>query len=431
MAEETAVPSMRADGFKGLNNSIEQQVIKFSAGANNVASEYGLPENSVRDLINLEPTHGGGVRSRKGLRVLETWDCHSLFSPSSGGYLVVHDGMLYYIAGGVATGLVAVAQNRKVRYAEYNGEIFWTNGAATGRLTRIYEATFWGLPLPTKPTVSESIGNLLPGTYLVTHTAVVNGIESGSPDPIAIALDNQGGILYSAPSANVNVSFNVYLTPPNGTIAELRRVASVTASGTTIVSEQPRGARLRSYLADKPPVGQWIIPYRGRLWIANNNYLWFTDSESLHWVFPEYGYLTFPNRITLLVPVADGIFVGDRQQTWFLGGSSPSEMTVRQVVGVGAVPGTGTYRIPFDVFAGDGNPCAVWLDSEGVLCCGRTGGVVQRITQNSYRVGAVSSGEIVYRTTDGLRQFLVILDSVTPNEGAAEDVPVSEIYSHV
>jgi hypothetical protein len=402
----------------------------FNEGANNVAPEYGLPAKAARQLVNLDPTQSGGVRSRKGLQVLETWDCHSLYPHPAGGYLVVHDGGLYRVAGGVATLLVSVAQNRRVRYAELNHEIYWSNGSSTGRVTTSGAATFWGLPFPGRPTVTAGVGVLEPGTYLVTHTAVVDGVESGAPDPVAVTLTERGGLTYSAPSADATVSFYVYATPTNGTATELRRVASVSASSTAAISGQSRGIRLRSYLASKPPAGQWIAAYRGRLWIAKDQVLWFTDSESPHWVFTEYGYLSWPDTVTLLVPVADGLYVGDRQQTWFLSGSSPNEMITRKAVGVGAVPGTGTTQIPFDVFGGDGLPCAAWLDSDGVLCCGRTGGAVQRITQNRYRVGQVSTGEIVYRVTDGIRQLLVVLDSITSDEGAAEDVPVAETYSH-
>ena len=57
-------------------------------GANNMAPEYALPETHVRDVLNMD-VNSVGVRTRRGLRVLETWDCHSLFRHPVGGFLLV------------------------------------------------------------------------------------------------------------------------------------------------------------------------------------------------------------------------------------------------------------------------------------------------------------------------------------------------------
>lgn len=399
----------------------------FSGGANNMAPEYALPETHIRDALNLD-VNPVGVRTRRGLRVLETWDCHSLFPHPAGGSLLVHDGYLWRVQGGDVTQLAAVAQDRRVRYAAHNAEVFWTNGSATGRITQAGASSFWGLSAPPSPLLTTTTGSLPAGKYQATYTAVVDGVESGAPASVSIELMESGGVLLVTPAAASGVTFNAYLSTTNGGSGELRRVLSDIPASTSASLPLNRGARLQSLLAVKPYPGDLLDSYHGRIWIAADSTLWFTDSASPHWLVPAEQYFLWPSRITMAVPVLDGLFVATEHATWMLQGDGPASMAMRQVADQGAIFGTGTNRVPYDIFGGDGTPCAVWLDTDGVLCRGMSGGVVQRITENRYRIGNASTGEIIFRTHAGIRQLLVVLDGRISPVGVAQDISISEYY---
>lgn len=399
----------------------------FSGGANNMASEYALPETHVRDALNMD-VNPVGVRTRRGLRVLETWDCHSLFPHPAGGVLLVHDGYLWRVHGGNVTQLDAVAQDRRVRYAVHNAEVFWTNGLATGRITSDGSSSFWGLSAPPPPLLTTTTGNLPAGTYQATYTAVIDGVESGAPVHAAIELTESGGILLVTPTAASGVTFNAYLSTTNGGSGKLRRVLTDIPGGTSASLPLNRGVRLQSLLAVKPYPGNLLASYHGRLWVAAGSTLWFTDSASPHWLFPAEQYFLWPSRITMGIPVLDGLFVATEHATWMLQGDGPANMVIRQVADQGTIFGTGTNRVPYDIFGGDGTPCAVWLDTDGVLCCGRSGGVVQRMTENRYRIGNASSGDIIFRIHAGIRHLLVILDGPVAPVGVAQDVGITDYY---
>ncbi len=399
--------------------------LSIGGGANNMAPEYAIPDGQVRDVLNMD-LNRAGASTRSGLRLLENWNCHSLYPHPAGGVLLVHDGSMYRVMGGNVTELVAVSQQHKVRYTTYNNEVFWANGISTGRVTFDGSASFWGLSTPPQPVVTGTTGSLQAGKYQVTYTAVRDGVESGAPDPVSI--DTDGGILLTTPAADAGITFNAYLTNPNGVSSELRQVLSGIQGGSTVSLPFKRGMRLRSLLAAKPYPGSLLASYHGRLWIADGKRLWFTDSASPHWLFPADQFFLWPSRITLIEPVLDGLFVGTEQGTWMLQGDAPEGMNMRMVATQGVVFGTGNSRVPHDIFQGNESPCAVWLDTDGVVCCGRSGGIVQRITENKYRVNKALSGEIVFRTHQGVRQLLVVLSEQGTPKDIASDVPIADVY---
>ena len=425
MAEQLAAPNQNQP-----NGSRSQVMIRFSAGADNVSPEYALSDNSVRDMVNVAVDRSGGIRVRNGLRALSAGTYHSLFSLSSGGYLVVDGGSLLHVKGGVVTAVESVSAHGRVRYCERGDEVFWTDGQTTGRVVASGSGSFWGLSCPPTPVITTTQGALSAGRYLISHTAVCGGVESGAPTPTLVELTSTGGLVYMAPKATAGISFNVYLSPPSGAVSDLRRVASGVMPETTTILRDKEGMRLRSFLAEKPYPGQLLADHGGRLWIASGATLWFTDSESPHWLFPSEGYFLLPEPITLLVSVEDGLFVGSATQTWFLRGTRPSDMSLQHAAPFGAVLGTGTTRVPFDIFGNDGAPCAVWIDSVGVLCLGRMGGSIKRITENRYRIGPASSGEIAFGVFSGVRQLLVLLDAPRPGVGARVDTPISVTYNY-
>lgn len=391
---------------------------KFPAGIDNQSREYEVPDTALRECVNLDVTRAGGLRVRDGLRLLSAGNFHSLYAPISGQFgLACVNGYLSRVsAAGEVTSLTAVSANR-LAYTEHNSEIYWSDGATVGRITATGAASFWGLSVPPAPLCSGS-GDAL---VRVTMTARYQGVESGAPEPVVVAGPS---VTVTTPAAPAGVDFVIYATRPNGTT--LRQVATAAASTVVALSLNTRSKQLQSLYAIRPLAGKLLCSYHGRIWIAAGSALWWTASESPHWVFPASNFIQMDDAITLLQPVLDGIYVATATQTVFLAGASPSEFQQRAVSDFGVVSGVATSRCPPDVFSGNPpQPAAVWVDSDGVLCVGRAGGQMQRLSVNRFSadVRGVPWGSMTYRQHRGIRQFLVGLSD--PASASFTDVPIS------
>lgn len=400
MAESSAVP-----------------VLKFPLGLNNRDRESALPEGALRAAVNLDVTRDGGLLVRQGVRAVVAGSFHSFYgSPYRTYALAVQDGSLVRFDGTTVTSLRAVHPTARMSYAALNGDVFFSNGHEQGRVTSVGTLSLWGLPTPPAPVcvAVSTTGGLRVGTVRVTQVAVVDGLESGAPEPVAVAVAEGGGVQVTVPTG---ATFRVYATDVDGEM--FRQAATVASGGTTLIGAGFAGKPLESLFAVKPLPGLWITAFKGRLWVASGSVVWFTDTFSPHWLFPQAGYYAFEDTVTGIVAAEDGLYIGTAARVWYLQGSKPAEMTLRPVLHLGMVAGSGLNDIPTDVLLGQGafpSRCGAFLDSDGVFCIGRPGGVVQRVTEQRYVMDSAERASVAYWQHEGLRQFTVALESV---QGAA------------
>ena len=384
--------------------------LSFSAGLDNRSRETDMPDGAWRVLDNVDATREGNILVRQGLRQLLTGAWHSLIQ-YQGRLYAVKDGVLGYYVGGVFTALVTLSPDAPVRYAIHNEELYWTTPYQQGRIVGA-TATIWGMALPplTQATTS-SVGGLDAGIYQVTMTAVhSSGLESGASDPVAVTVAQNGGINITVPTGS---SFRVYRSAANGGRDELRLAATLGSGESATLGKADLGKRLESLFAAKPPPGQALCSFKGRLWVAAGSVLQYTSHLSPHWILPH-SYFSFPEPIAGLDAAEDGLYVATSGGVWFLGGTDPAQMTQRLVSTVGAVPGSPAHDLPLDVFTGEGQLAAkqaVWLDNDGYLCLGKPGGMLVHPHKQRYSMGQHSRASLAFRQYQGQRQVLVMASS--------------------
>lgn len=406
------------------------QALKFPAGLDNRARESALPGGSLRVCQNLDVTKEGNLLTRQGLRRVAAGGCHSFYGVPYGDFaLCVQSGALMRFDGTTLTALRSVHPNAAMSYAALNSDVFFTNGYEQGRVTASGDLALWGLPTPPSPACQATdSGGMRAGTVRVTQTAVVGGMESGAPEPVSVTVPDGGGVRVTVPTG---ASFAVYATEVDGDL--FRRAAIVASGESVIIGAGFSGKPLDSLFAVKPLPGQFITAHRGRLWVASGSVVWFTDTLSPHWLFPHEGYYAFEASITLLAAAEDGLYVGTAERVFYLQGSKPSEMTLRPVLQRGAIFGSGTNDIPTDVLLGQGSfpsRCCAFLDTEGVFCIGRPGGIVQRITDDHYVAGNAGQAPLAYWQHDGLRQFAVAMIDTVHDANAALDRQVQATFAN-
>lgn len=134
-----------------------------------------------------------------------------------------------------------------------------------------------------------------------------------------------------------------------------------------------------------PPAGHLLAHFAGRIWIARNNVIHFTEGAGLFdWVDALAGFLPpATGRVRMLRPVAGGLLIGDDAGVIFAAGCDPAAMHFSRVCPVAPIPGSDASLAPGwhgDVAgrALDGL-AAIWAGRDGVYL-GRGNGQAERLT---------------------------------------------------
>jgi hypothetical protein len=384
-------------------------------GLNTVDPETRLAFDELREALNIDLDKTGLARRRKGYTVINEGTAHSLWS---------HGDLTFFVRGTelrrlqpddtdtlLAEGLTL---DKPVSYAEVNGEVYWGNGQQQGVIRGGVNHP-WGILPPASPSLTVlASGSLPPGKYQACATLIdVDGREgpAGMTSSITLA-NNTGGIeltLLSGLSAPRIKEARLYLTPANGD--QFYLVGTITASAPSLfVVGGHYTIPLRTQDLRTPPPGQIVRYYRGRLWIAQNHVLWFTDALGYHLHDPRRNFYLLPEPINLLEPVTDGLFIGS-DRTYFLAGTQPEEMNLREVASYPAIAGTSVLADGSHVRIGEETlhgPSALWASPKGI-CAGASGGVFLNLTEKRIAMETAHIGAGLFREQGGLRQYLALL----------------------
>lgn len=416
-----------------MKGELTTLTLKFPSGLNNRSRENELADTALRVADNLSVTNAGGLLCRKGARRVLLGSVHSPFDAGEFLLLVVNGVLSRFDGVGSVTSLVTLNHNVPVRYTSLNGSVYWVTPFERGQIDASGAVVPWGIETPPPIRAVAAAGGLRPGNYWVTYTAMLpSGLESGAPAPVSISLPSGGGINVTVPSGS-GIAFNVYLSPPDGAVDEMRHAIRLPPGGSAVLDSPPLGRPLESLLATRPFPGQALCAYRGRLWIGQGAVAWYTSERSLHWLFPDAGFIQAPGRITLLGAAEDGVYLGTNSIVWFLAGNDPNEMTMRRVSSVGAVEGT-MMALPDDAFSGKSVPPSIrcaWMDAEGYFCVGYPGGMVARPTKAAYCAGQHQSGVGGFWQYEGLRQVVTALSGNGISAHlSATDTPLYEVHQY-
>ncbi len=162
-----------------------------------------------------------------------------------------------------------------------------------------------------------------------------------------------------------------------------------------------------------PLPGQHIEYYNGRLYIARNETIWYTDANYFNQVDRRYNFMQFENEITMMQAVDDGIWVtvGDinNQTTYFIQGATREEMTLKRFAGYGCIEGSDVKVLDGQkVGEGLSGTVIIWTSDKGI-CIGGNSGRFVNITDSKYNVPNRRFGAGLFRDEDGLAQYIATL----------------------
>lgn len=408
----------------------DKQTIRISAfgGMDNRTPETRLAASLQRLLVNLDVAEGK-LQQRPGyVLAQELPGAHSLWSDGRRGFCAAQ-GTLYSWNGIEAPVALRTGVFGAVSYAAVNGEAYWSDGTVTGKIRADGTLAAWGLPTPATPTVTATAaGGLTAGTYQVALTwQNATGEESGAAVAATVQVAQGGGIAVGLePPSDADVQFvSLYVSAPDS--ANLYHALLVPASmGSLLIGAGQRGRELDSQFLAPMPAGALVRFWRGRLVTVQGNVVTFSEALRYGLTDARYGFLVESADITLLEPVAGGLFIGTAEGVRFAAGTSPDNFSFTEVERGAPVPGTGISVDARDLGLNVTGPVAVWLSPAGWVY-GLPDGTTSTPVADRLALPGYEQGASLMIEQDGLRRMLAVVRGAGPELAKAGDSVVAEV----
>lgn len=442
--------------------------IKKFYGINNVARSESARSGELQTAVNVYVDDSNNLCRRLGFTSMYTGsDVHSL-NADTGNLLYVDGTTLYkYDAVTPVTLLESLTESARMGYLYINNRLYFSNGYETG-IYNNNEVRSWGLVAPQPPTLYAVSGNLTKGTYQVTLTYMrTDGQESGCSEIRSVDVPDNGGIRITGLAASADpdvIGVGVYCTGNGGEVLPdgsglYRYLVVLNAalnSDVTItdLSSMGTGATCRTYGTYPPPAGNLIWFYRGRMYIATGNVIWYTEPWLYENVRLDSAFMILPDNITNALPVETGIWITTEKESMFLAGKDPLadggfEIRTRSVHqcfagGVlvnshaadvrGAAPGIQAMWVAEDgVFIGDGIGIKYALTSDTWHPAGTTG-LFGTIVGDQYMFGMSNDSGVLNHTMNISRKAICDYDreftSLVNLGGIAYGSTETDIFEH-
>lgn len=149
-----------------------------------------------------------------------------------------------------------------------------------------------------------------------------------------------------------------------------------------------------------PPPGYALAFFGGRLLVANEYGLWFSEFGFPRRFNEEDSFIPFDD-ITVLGVVDDGLFLGYGDCVYFMSGTNIKKQQFRLVTGSRAVKGT-LIQTDAKHFRMDGasGPAVIWESEEGKIL-GLNGGRVEKLTEDRVSYATSTFGASFMREQNG------------------------------
>lgn len=391
----------------------------FSEGANNVFREDSLRPSQLRSAVNVDVLPEGKIRRRLG---------YSLLVPMSDARSAyVHQGYVYVADEGAlkrvdlsdlsVESLAPIPASAALSYAVLNEYLYISSGdpQQSYRINSAGALEFWAPEFPEgQPTLSVvPLGALPAGDYQVAVAFLRGAEESGTGRAAGITLTETGAIQLTSlpkPERNDTTHIRVYASTANGTV--LYSYGDFPAAAPAIsISNTPSGKQLETQFLEPLPAGHIIRNYRGRLYSAVSNILFYSQALRYSQTNRSQDFIAFPERVTMVRPVENGLFVGTRTKALFLSGNTPGELQQTIVHHAGVVEGTDTV-VPVGVFGFESlttGTVAVWWSTSGTMVIGLPNGQVQIVREGELSLPEFTRGATMLREENGVQQLLSVL----------------------
>lgn len=394
--------------FAGIKNTVPAERL-------HVMPTRDDPTTDLVEAVNVDLDNSGQASRRAGLTMARAGAAHSLWAQGDMCLFVTGTELrrLYpdYSSELLVSGLTP---NARASYVEVNGRVYWVNEHESG-VIQGHLARSWGMDIPGTPGLSAIGGTLPPGTYQCVITYVRNdGQESGAGLPGVIILAADGGVraTWQLPTDPTIDTVRVYLSEPNGTTLYLAAEDNL-ADQYTEISSAAWAVPLNTQWQDKPPAGHLLAYSRGRIYIAQGEFIFGTTPLGYEYVDLRDFLALDGTRLRVLIGVEGGLFAATTQASYFLRGQSFESMEMTVIGTSGGIEGSAIHvdgKAATGMQELAGKTCAMFATGDGVLL-GLPDGSVMNLTEERFRFDATDMGAAGFHHTAQLNSYLLFLRS--------------------
>ncbi len=438
------------------------RIDKF-AGLNNVLLPEKTPEEFLKKADNVNIDNLGGITKRQGYSKIMSGVFHSLWSDKKRCFFVkdnelkelsvdLTDKYLQHYQWVASTEsildltgdpLLDLAGNPifpenpqlvdytaqfqgEVKFEELDGKYYFIseheNGVIDGRLIRPF-----GVPqVVNLPGLSAGIGSLTAGTYLVCYTYVdSNGLEGGTIAAASITVLDGSSINISNIIIPAQYKARIYVS--NGG-SQMYKLGDTESSVYIFNDAKDLTTPLRTFNISDAPNGRHIRYFKGRMFIAQDNALFYSEPQRVDKFNLADNFLLFGGNITALMPVEDGIWVG-ADKLYFLAGTNPKEFTKVLKEDVNCVEGSDT-RVQ-GAYTGAISYHWMVTTTNGVYTL-HNSGEMKNVTAKNVDVGYSDGAASEFVQKEGMNQYVALMKNNRPNNlRVSESVTVTHIRNGI
>lgn len=399
----------------------------WERGMNTRRSNIDLPSDMLRSIVNCDVLTSGRIRRRRGIEQrIASAGSHSVFGTNERLYWATQNALMScdvnYDPSVVAS---STQYSSPISYVELHGVVYFSNEVVNGKIVNGLLQP-WGIVPPLlAPTATSNDSGTLNREYQVTCTFVIkeDGVEveeSGAPLGVKVFGSDDGIItLTNIPqSSDARVTHTrIYAKDIDGTVFFAQ--VDVPATITTYMISRPfaLGKKLTSQFMANPPAGHLIMYYNGRIYIAVDNILYFTDAIRYGAYDMKHGFIPYPERITVLKAVDDGFYISSDMTYFVKGTPEPGKISQSVVLPYKAIEGA-ACDMP-------SSTDVAWLSERGVIV-GSDGGQVKNVTENQIAMDKTDRACMGVIETNGARRLVTIMRDSTQSPLVAEDYVEAE-----
>lgn len=398
-------------GFKGLNN---------------VGSPDNTAEQFLKKALNINIDKTGNIAKRKGYQKVIDGKFTSLWASENGlGCYAIFNNNLVRIYEDYSTEVLSSGiTDDPVSFEEIDGIIYYSSNSTNGIISYGTRRE-WGIERNwLSPNLTRTTGSLDNGYYQVNFTWVYSdGRESGCSRSSIISVQDNSGILVEIPTAPQGAIYaRIYCSTQNGNTLYFHGTA--TPSSTYLIDDAfALVDPLRFFNIDKAPLGSIVKYYRGRIYVASGNILWYSEPFQYEQFRLDSNYFEFPEDIREVMPVEDGIWIGS-DRLYYLSGEEPDKFKRSTKEHIKIVPGTST-RISGSYIHMDNTPIGYkWLVTSnlGVWVLFNQGLCINMTSEN-VALDQADSGTSLFLQDSGINQYISILQTNSnPNNSVMGDL---------
>lgn len=250
------------------------------------------------------------------------------------------------------------------------------------------------IPTPPTPLGVPHEGGLNKGSYLIAIAWLSGEVQSAVSVISTVEVQHNGGVTIMLPMClDENVTgVRVFASHPNGAMLYRLGDYPITTLQVTLTNDLLGRAEFESM--SPMPTGKYLCVWRGRLITVSANRLMFSQPLAYHIHDERFDFFMLPQKITFVIPVNAGLWVGLTDSVVFLAGTSPQELSLVKK-GSGSPLSGSAISIPPEALGemAQGNDCALWLANNG-FCVGLSSGEIVELHANKindiFATGAMS-----------------------------------------